>query len=176
MSVTLIRTTAAALLAVAGITAHAEGLYVGGSLGSPAYRDPIDGVAGPGSSLAGKAYLGYQITPNLAVEGGGFDLGHLSDPSGRVNLKGVYADAVGSYGFAPSWSLFGSGGVAEARLTSDTGGGNDTSPALKLGAGLQYDLSSNVALRGEYERYHFTSAYNARANVGEFSLGLKVGF
>ncbi len=168
------RALAAAVLLAAFGAARAEGLYVGGSLGSPDYRSSVNGVSGNGSGVGGKAFAGYQITPNVAVEGGLFDLGHIDDSSGKVNLRGAYADAVGSYEFAPKWSVLGRAGLAEGRFT--TTGGNDNSPALKLGAGLQYDLSRQVALRAEYEHYHFTDAFDSKANVGEYSFGVKFGF
>ena len=34
----------------------------------------------------------------------------------------------------------------------------------------------NVALRAEYEHYHFSDAFDAKPKVGEYSLGVKVGF
>jgi len=154
--------------------AHAEGLYVGGSLGSPDYKSSVNGVTGDGSGVGGKVFGGYQITPNFAVEGGAFDLGHIDDETGKVNLRGAYADAVGSYEFAPKWSVLGRAGVAEGRFT--TTNGDDTSPALKLGAGLQYDITNTVAVRAEYEHYHFSDAFDAKPKVGEYSLGVKVGF
>ena len=169
------KSTLAAVLVVAGIgAAHAEGLYVGGSLGTPDYKSSINGVSGNGSGVGGKVYGGYRITPNFAIEGGLFDLGHIEDASGKVDLRGAYVDAVGSYEFAPKWSVLGRAGLADGRFTST--GGNDSSPALKLGAGLQYDLTKQVALRAENEHYHFSDAFDAKANVGEVSFGVKVGF
>jgi len=169
------QTAIAATLVLAGIgAAQAEGLYVGGNLGAPDYKSSINGISGDGSGVGGKLYGGYQLTPNFALEGGFVDLGHIDDGSGKVDLRGVYLAAVGSYEFAPRWSVLGSAGLAQARFT--TSNGNDSSPAVQLGAGLQYDLSQHVALRAEYEHYHFTDAFDAKPNVGEFSLGIKVGF
>ena len=166
---------AAALLAAATLgSARAEGLYIGGNLGTPNYRSPVNGITGSGSGLGLKLYGGYSLTPNFAVEAGVFDLGHIDDASGKVNVRGIFADAVGTFEVAPKWSLLARGGVAEGRFTSSNG--NDTSPALELGAGVQYDLSKQVALRAEYEHYHFTNAFDAKANVGEVSVGLKFGF
>jgi OOP family OmpA-OmpF porin len=165
----------AAALVVAGIgMAHAEGLYLGGNLGSPDYKRSINGVGGNGSGVGGKLFGGYQITPNFALEAGVFDLGHIEDAAGKVKLSGGFVDAVGSYGFAPRWSLLGRAGLAEGRFSGSTG--KDSSPAFKLGAGLQYDLSKQVALRAEYEHYRFSDAFDAKPKVGEFSLGVKVGF
>lgn len=164
---------AAVFVAAAG-AAHAEGLYVGGALGTPHYQDSVNGVSGSGSGLGGKIYGGYGLSPNFAIEGGLFDLGHIDDSTGRVDLRGAYVDALGRYEFAPKWSVLGSVGLADGRFS--TLAGNDSSPALKLGAGLQYELSKQVALRAEYEQYRFTNAFDAKPKVGEFTVGVNVGF
>ena len=166
----------AAVLLAAGIGAAqaSEGAYAGGSLGAPDYKSSVNGITGDGTGVGGKLYGGYKFTPNLALEGGVFDLGHIDDANGKVKLRGAYADAVGRYEFAPKWTALGSAGLAEGRFT--TTGGNDSSPALKLGAGVEFNLTREIALRGEYEHYHFADAFDAKANVGEFSLGVNVGF
>ena len=169
------KSAAAVVLLLAGIgAAQAEGLYVGGSLGSPDYKSSINGVSGKGSGVGGTVYGGYQITPNFAVESGLFSLGHIDDATGRANTRGVYVDAVGRYEFAPKWSVLGSAGLAQGRFTTTSG--DDNSPALKLGGGVQYDLTRQVALRAEYEHYHFTDAFDTKPKIGEFSFGVKVGF
>jgi len=168
------KSVVAAALVLAGIGAANAQAYVGGSLGTPDYKSSVNGVTGDGSGTGGKVFGGYQVTPNFAVEGGAFDLGHIDDSSGKVKLRGAYADAVGSYEFAPKWSVLGRAGVAEGHFT--TTNGDDNSPALKLGAGLQYDITNTVAVRAEYEHYHFSDAFDAKPKVGEYSIGVKVGF
>ena len=165
---------AVALVAGGIASAHAAGPYVGGNLGSPDYKSSINGISGNGSGAGLKLYGGYQLVPNFAIEGGFFDLGHIDDANGRVKTRGVYVDGVGSYEFAPKWSVLGSAGLAEGHFTTTLG--DDNSPALKLGAGVQYDLTRQVALRAQYDHYHFTDAFDAKPNIGEFSFGVKVGF
>ena len=168
--------TLLALLIAAGAAgaAQAEGLYVGGSIGAPDYHDPISGVDGSGRGVGLKLYGGYQLSPYLGFEGGYFDLGHIKNAVGEVRSRGLFVDAVGRYEFVPQWSLLGSAGVAEGRFTGPSG--TDWSPAVKLGVGLQYDLSKTVALRATYDRYHFTSAYDNNANIGQTTVGVKVNF
>jgi OmpA-OmpF porin, OOP family len=164
-----------AVLLSAGLgAAQAEGLYVGGNLGSPDYRNNVNGIEGSGSGVAGKLYGGYQITPNLAVEAGAFDLGHIDEASGKVKSHGVFLDGVASYEVAPHWAVLGRVGVAQGQI--NTSAGDDSSPALKLGAGLQYAINPNVSLRAEYEHYRFTNAFDTKPDVGQYSMGLKVGF
>ena len=168
---------AVAVVAFGGLaSARAEGLYVGGSLGAPDYRSSIDGVggggggAGPGLEL----YGGYELTPNFALEGGYFDLGRSSDVGGTARARGLYVDAIGGVMLVPDWSLQARLGVAEGRLRTSLG--DDNSPAIKLGLGVQYDLSKNTALRLGYEHYRFTDAFGSRPDVGQTSLGLKFRF
>ena len=169
------KTLIAATLVTGGIaSAQAEGVYVGGSLGAPRYSSSVNGISGDGSGTGIKLYGGYQLTPNIAFEGGYFDLGHIDDANGRVKTRGIYADAVGSYLFAPQWSVLGSAGLVDGRFTTTRG--NDTSPGLTLGAGVQYDLTPQAALRVQYERYHFVNAFDAKPNIGEVSAGVKFAF
>jgi OmpA-OmpF porin, OOP family len=154
--------------------AQAEGLYVGGGVGLPDYHSSINGVAGGGSGTGVKIYGGYKFNPNFAVEAGGFELGHIDNSTGRANARGVYVDAVGFYPLNDRLSLLGSAGVAHGRW--DTTNGDDSSAALKVGAGVQYDLSQTVALRAQYERYQFTSAFDAKPGVGETTVGLNYRF
>jgi OOP family OmpA-OmpF porin len=165
----------AAALAAGGVaSAQAEGPYVGGSLGAPRYSSSVNGIGGDDGGTAVKLYGGYQLTPNLGFEGGYFDLGHREDASGRVKARGLYADAVGSYAIAPQWSVLGSAGLAVGRFTTNRG--DDNSPALKVGAGVQYELMPQLALRAQYDRYHFVNAFNTKPNIGALTVGAKFGF
>lgn len=161
-------------LGSAGAAQAAEGFYAGGAIGAPDYHSSINGVDGDGSGVAGKVFGGYQFTPNFALEAGAFHLGHIDDASGHAKGYGGYLDAVGSYEFAPKWSVLGSAGIAQAKFT--TSNGDDNSPGLKLGAGVQYDVAQNVAVRAQYDRYRFTDAFDTKPNVGQFTVGVKVGF
>ena len=170
----LIQGAAAALIGVGSLAAHAEGLYVGGALGGPHYNDPVNGIAGSGSGTAGKVFGGVQVNPNFGVEAGIFDLGHIDDANGKVDLRGLYLDAVGKVEFAPNWSLTGSAGVADGRFK--TSSGNDHSPALKLGVGVEYAMTRNASLDVGYDHYRFSDAFDGKANVSMPFVGVKVGF
>lgn len=165
----------AALLACMA-AAQAEGLYVGGALGAPDYSSTVNGygTGDGGRGPAYKLYGGYQITPNFAVEGHLFNLGRSAPTDGSARIYGLGVDAVGSLPLASKWSLLGSVGVAEARLT--TPAGNDSSPALKASLGLQYQLNSDMALRVGYDRYRFTNAFGDKPDVGASYVGLKLNY
>lgn len=170
----LLHACLAATLAAATLAAHAEGMYVGGALGKPDWHNPVNGISGDDGGTGLKVYGGYWFSPYLGTEIGYFDLGHADGVAGRARAKGGYADALGRFEFAPSWSLLGSAGLAYGRFT--TPGGSDSSPALKLGVGVQYDLTKTVSLRAQYERYRFVDAFDTKANIGQTTLGVNVGF
>ena len=86
------RFIATALVACGMTAAHADGLYVGGSLGAPNYSNSINGIGGGGGGdgTGLKLYGGDQLTPNFAVEGGLFSLGRTGGASvGRWMLRAI---------------------------------------------------------------------------------------
>lgn len=149
-------------------------------------------------TTAYKLYGGYQFNRNVAVEGGYFDLGRFSSvtsttgPTGALasesKPRGMNLDAVGMLPvpYANNLSVFARVG-AHATKTNDTYAASgsvavatpttgkwDTN--LKLGVGLQYDLTKSVGLRGEVERYRLNDAFNERREFDVYSLGLTIKF
>jgi OmpA-OmpF porin, OOP family len=168
------KTLLAVTLAAGGVASHAEGFYAGGSLGAPTWSSTVDGVDGSGHGVAGKLYGGYGFTPSFALEAGAMRLGESRDASGKVKGSGAFLDAVGVVPVAKEWSLLGRVGAAHARFNGPTGDSSGT--GLKLGAGVQYQLTPTVALRGEYEQYRFRDVFNSRAHVGQYTAGVKFNF
>ena len=176
MKVRNFKAVVAAALSTASLgamSAHAEGLYAGGSLGVPRYQDAVNGISGNGSGASGKLFGGYQLTPNFALEAGVADLGHIANGRAKVDGRGMYLDAVGLYPVLDKWSLLGRIGVGHVNL--DTSNGDSGGNGLKLGLGGQYSLTSNVALRGEWERYH-PSVFGNKPNIDQYTVGVQVGF
>ena len=138
-----------------------------------------------------KAFGGYQINQNFAVEGGYFDLGQFgytaaTVPAGTLNgnikLRGLNLDLIGIVPLTDKFSVFGRAGLnhAQARDSfSGTGAVRVTNPNprknathLKLGLGLQYALSESLAVRAEAERYRINDAVGNRGHVDLVSVGL----
>ena len=194
-----------AALSSLGASAQDAGWYGGASLGrSGATIDDArinSSLLGSGFSSSAivdddrstgfKAFGGYQINKNFAVEGGYFDLGKFgytatTVPAGTLNgnikLKGLNLDLVGIVPLTEKFSVFGRAGLnyAQARdsfsgagavlVTNPNPRKNDTN--YKLGLGLQYALSESLAVRAEAERYRVNDAVGNRGHVDLVSVGL----
>jgi len=151
-----------------------------------------------GHGVEYKAFLGYQFNQYFAVEGGYFNLGKFSvdsitAPAGTLhgdirNNMGVNLDAVGTLPIVTDrFLLFARAGV-QASKTSDLfiGSGAAAVPAnaapsqnltsYKAGAGMEFDFTKNIGLRGEWERYRVSDGFNGRINVDVFSGSLLYRF
>ncbi len=177
MHILQLKPLAATLLVASGLgctlSAQAEGLYVGAGLGTPHYSDNVNGTSGEGSGISGKVFGGYQLTPNFAIEAGLSNLGHIDNASGSVNSHAQYIDAVALAPLTDKWSLLGSLGMAHVEMNTSNGDGSGN--GLKVGLGAQYALSSNMALRGEWERYR-ADAFGAKPAVDQYTMGVRVAF
>lgn len=164
----------ASLLAAAA--AHAEGLSVGGSLGSSHYKgDDIGGVSTDRSATGGKLYGAYSFTPNFSLEAGYASLGTFSSAAGEAKGHGTFLDAVGTVPLGNNFSALGRVGLFGGRLENTAVGGTDSGTNLKLGAGVQYDFDKNIAVRGEWERYRFDN-FGSKSNADLYSVGLHYRF
>lgn len=137
-----------------------------------------------------KLFGGYQFNRNFGVELGYFNLGKFNysttTPTGPLNgkydIEGLNLDLVATVPLSERWSVLGRLGAqyANTRSTfSGTGLGTitNTSPSkedsnLKVGLGLQYELTRSLFLRGEAERYRINDALDNRGDVNLFSLSL----
>ena len=142
-----------------------------------------------------KLFGGYKFNKNFALEGGYFDLGKFSfvattvppgTLTGQIKLRGINLDALGILPITNNFSAFGRVGVhyTEARDTfSGTGAVVVTNPRpskkeanLKVGVGVQYDVTPSLGLRAEAERYRINDAVGNRGDIDVYSLGLLYRF
>lgn len=156
-------------------SAHAEGLYIGASAGGSHFKgDNVGGVETDRSATGTKLFGGYQFTPNFSLEGGYVDLGKFSSSAGQLKANGLYLDAVGKVPISGPWSAIGRVGVLSGKLDNSLVG-SDRGNSAKVGAGLEYAIDKNLALRGEWERYHF-DALNTKPDTDLYSIGVKYSF
>ncbi len=188
---------------------NATGMYMGISAGeSKANMDNAlitQGILGSGlttNSLTQdrrgtgyKAFVGFPINPNWAIETGYFDLGRFgftanTTPAGSLTgsarIKGLNLDIVGTLPITDNWSLLGRVGAAYAQTKesfTSTGAVTVTDPSprkretnYKYGFGTQYAFTPALTLRLEGERYRVNDAVGHRADVDLISLGLVYRF
>ena len=161
-------------LALAG-QAQAEGLYIGGSAGGSHFKgNSVGGVQTDRSSTGTKLFGGYQLTPNLALEGGYVDLGKFRNSAGQLEAQGVYLDAVGTVPISGPWSAIGRVGVYNGKVDNSLVG-SDRGTSGKVGAGIQYTIDRNLSVQGEWERYRLDGG-GTRANTDLYSVGVKYSF
>jgi OOP family OmpA-OmpF porin len=161
--------------AVVAMSAHAEGLYVGGNLGSSHFKgDDIGGLSTDRSDTGLKVYGGYSLTPNLAFEAGYARTGKFNSAAGELKGSGLFVDAVGILPLGSGFSALGSVGLFNGKLSSSTAG-SDHGMSYKLGAGLEYAINANVGVRGQWERYRF-DALDIKASTDLYSVGVNYRF
>ena len=142
-----------------------------------------------------KLFGGYQFNRNFALEAGYFNLGQFGFTSttvpagtltGQIKLQGLNLDLVGTLPLTARLSAIGRVGAqyASARDTfSGTGAVSVLNPNpskraanYKFGAGLQYEVSPSMLLRGEAERYRINDAVGNRGDINMFSVSLVIPF
>lgn len=139
--------------------------------------------------------LGYQFTPNFALEGGYEDLGHykysagLTAPTpdsvnGRWRADGWKLAAVGTMPISRDFSVYGKAGLMLAYTAFD-GSGLVTSidqsrrrTVPTVGAGLSYALTPQIDALAGWDHYHRVgdAATTGRGNIDAYTVGLKYKF
>jgi OmpA-OmpF porin, OOP family len=166
--------------------------YFGGSAGKSDYEsgnvvpDLITSVASfDGKDSGYKIFAGYQFNPNFGMEITYVDLGKaqysgtfgpLPVTGGSLETTGANFSAVGTIPLNPSFSLFGKLGFfvweQKARDITDEMpfSGKDDGQDLSLGVGASLNLTRNVSLRLEWERFE------AFDSIDFLSLGVAFRF
>lgn len=172
----------ASVLATAAIGVQAQ-TY--GEIGytSTTFKETVDGFTVKASPSAIRAILGYELNPNLAVEGMvAIGMGGASIKVNDVSIPGLelkIENAVGVY-LKPKMKLndavevFGRLGYASVKGTlSATGLGSDsgTDNSFSYGAGLSYAIDPKTSLNGDYMQY--LSKDGAKVNGFTFGVGYK---
>jgi OOP family OmpA-OmpF porin len=141
--------------------------------------------------------LGYQFTPHFAVEGNYADLGKSSynanvTPSGTLSTepraRGYGFDLVGTLPIFDKFSLLGRVGVRRTKTDGGFAGtgsvdtfntsASQTTNAGRFGLGVQYDLSKNIGLRLEMERFRKlgSNALGSVFDADNYSVGVLFQF
>ena len=138
-----------------------------------------------------KLFVGKQLTPYFAIEGGYFDLGKFSFNAttsgngvldGEIGLRGANLDLVGQWPLSQRFSLLGKIGANYAKASTHFTGNrlaavSNPNPSerkigAKAGLGLEYKFSEALAMRAEVERYRVNDAVGNRGDVDLASVSL----
>lgn len=178
--------------AMAQAQSRLSGAYIGGSIGQAEFDKGCEGIAGSGVSCddkdsTWKLFGGYQVNRNFAVELGYADLGEIraSGPGGTASAEANAWDLVG-LGILPlgnNFSLYGKAGFYRAEVDGQvntatfTGSADENNTDLTFGVGARYDVTRNVAVRAEWQRYSDMGGGNVgESDVDVMSLGLQYQF
>lgn len=146
-----------------------------------------------------KLQIGYQFTPNFAVEGGYIDLGKLSysanvlgiipvTAGAKVEASGWNIDALGILPLGNGFSLFAKAGLIDAKVkfsvsassAFSSASSSDSSTDIKplFGVGASYSINNQLIVRTEYERYKNLGDKDTtgEGDVDLFSAGIAYKF
>lgn len=162
-SALVIAAAAATLISFAAEAQKApeSGFYVGGALGKSSFKD---GCRLTGScedtDTAIKLFGGYQINRNFAGEFGYVDLGRARSTAGgatdEFKAKAFELSGLGSVPVVERFSVFGRFGLYFADAEENTNFQGDSTHSnndLTYGVGVRYDITRNLGVRGEWQRY-----------------------
>ncbi len=133
------------------------GWYVGADVGTVDFEDEDD----TGFRFSG----GYQFNRNFGAEVGYVTLFDKSIFGSNVEVDGFELLAVGKMPLANNFSVYGKLGFLmwDAKAS---GIGSDDGTDLTYGIGLQYDLSRNFGVRGQWQRYDVDDADADMLSIG----------
>jgi len=161
------------------------GWYAGITVGQTDVKDvDCGGLSCDKKDTAFRILGGYQINRNFAAELGYHDLGKVTFSGSGVsaNIKANVWELVGigAYPFANQFSGYGKLGAyhGEAKLSASiaglgSGSLKETNTDLTFGLGVQYDVSRELGIRGEWQRYKNTGGDNVggKSDVDVLSIG-----
>lgn len=162
---------AAAMTLSAGAMAQQgmdSGWYVGASIGQADLDIDKD--------TAWKISAGYQLNRTFSVEIGYTNLGEVSEGAGAfaVEAEATAWEVIGVAKFpvANQFSIYGLVGIAMAEVEGRVLGVSfsDDSTELTFGVGAQYDVSRNLGVRAQWQRY------GADEDIDVISLGVVFKF
>lgn len=151
--ITLLGAAPMALAAPAMAQMSMSSVYAGGAIGQAEYKDGCGITPGcDDKDTSWGLFAGYQFNRTLGAEVGYHDLGSISAPGASVDGKALELVGVAAWpiGGGP-FSVYGKLGGYRGELKGL--GIKETNTDLTYGLGAQYDLTSNLGLRAEWQRY-----------------------
>jgi len=153
-------------LAMAQMKAADSGWYIGASVG----QADMDQVNDKDTSL--KILGGYQFNRNLAAEAGYTDFGKTSSGGTEVKATAWEGVGVGILPIGDRFGVFGKAGFFWGETKS--GGTSSDSVELTYGVGAHFDITRNLRLRGEWQKY--TDVGDGATDIDVLSVGVVFRF
>jgi OOP family OmpA-OmpF porin len=164
-SVVVLAFAASAFSLPAAAQVNWSALYLGAGVGQSKAKDWCSG-AGSGVSCddkdtAWKIFGGYQFNRNFAAELGYAELGNFRASVGpftdEAKVRAWELSAIGAWPLMERFSVFGRLGVYRANVEESINvpgaSAEHDNNDLTYGLGLQYDITKNLGIRGEWQRY-----------------------
>lgn len=136
--------------------------YVGASVGQSAYDlDCAAGFSCDDYDVGFKVYTGGRLRDIVGLELAYIDLGKVDRNGNSSRAYGANLSLIGNLPVAQQFSVFGKVGTTygwtRTFVASDSGApsGEESGFGLSFGAGLNYDVNRNWAVRAEWERHRF---------------------
>lgn len=182
-----------AFVATAALADNTGKFYIAGDLGKASYSNvtvpAVGGFAETAFPNPGMVRIagGYHFSPMLAAEIGYSMFGdstidYASIGKATLALSSFQVAAVGTYQLNPQFDLTGKLGASSntAKLTG-TGGfaainSSGSQSDLLVGVGAQYNVSSQVSIRAQYESFGKFSEDAQPIKATAFSLGVAYNF
>ncbi len=175
---------------IAGATAmsaaHAEGPYIGLGIATAEHAYNIPGATAgtnDGYKASGKIFGGYDIDKMWGVEAGYTDFRSstynytLGTTASSVTSDGhaFYVAGKATAALNDQFSVFGKLGAAQNKSSTSGSLSQSSSKTELYGAiGVQYNLSKQIALTAEYERYGKSKDFGPKADV--WTIGARYNF
>jgi OOP family OmpA-OmpF porin len=159
-----------------------SGAYVGGSLGQSKFKtDCPAGATCDTTDTAWRLFAGYQLHPIVAAELGYANLGSAKFSGGgdsaTVDASAWDLSAVLSAPLVRQLALLARFGMFHSKLeTSGSAGiqtGDKTDTGFTFGIGLGFDVTRNLGLRAEWQRYSKVAATGGDdTDIDNFNVGV----
>ena len=190
MRTVLFSLAAVAVLTAAPAFAAADaGPYVGVAVTHDNIAGTRDAEGLGFNGVGGSAFLGYNVPVSPTVFAGleaNFDLSSAKFDAANVKADYYYGIS-GRLGFRPADNVahYGRVGYQRGRVTSGNGTVSEaqySADGLRLGAGVEANVSRNVAVRVEYNHTHYyiDNTFVGTANAGlannQATVGVVFGF
>jgi opacity protein-like surface antigen len=169
--------------------ANAPRTYIGIGAATANHDYSINGLRTSGSDdwkTSAKIFGGYEMNNSWGLEAGytdfrksGFNYTNAAGVAGSGSSDGhaFYLAAKANMPLSEQFSAFGKLGVENTHrsFTTSTGvAGSDSDTGVYAGVGVQYNLSKQVALTAEYERYGTKKDYGVKPDV--WTVGARYNF